>query len=41
MELCLVCNENEALNGFECFGCHIDKFYSEVIDSDLTLDWKD
>ena len=31
MILCLDCNENEALDGFYCFGCGIDRYYSETI----------
>ena len=39
--LCLTCNENEAIDGFYCFHCGIDKYYSEELDYELTLDWKD
>jgi hypothetical protein len=26
---CLECNENEAIDGFYCFGCGIDIYFSE------------
>lgn len=26
---CLTCNENEAIDGFYCFGCGIDIYFSE------------
>ncbi len=41
MPNCILCNENEALDGFYCFKCGIDTYYSEMIDSELTLDWKE
>lgn len=28
--LCLDCNENESIGGFYCFGCGIDRYFSEV-----------
>lgn len=27
--LCIDCGDNEALDGFRCFGCGIDFYYSE------------
>lgn len=40
-DLCITCNENEAINGFYCWGCGIDLYYSDMVNSELTLDWKD
>ena len=37
--ICVDCNENTSLDGFRCFNCGMDKNYSEMIDSDLALDW--
>lgn len=28
---CVDCNENEAIDGFRCFGCGIDFWYSEGV----------
>ena len=39
MNNCVMCNENEAIDGFYCFNCGIDTYYSEMLDSELTLDW--
>lgn len=41
MDLCIKCNENESPNGLYCWGCGIDYYYADVLDSELTLDWKD
>ena len=37
--ICVDCNENEAIDGFRCFGCGIDFWHSEELE--LTLDWKE
>lgn len=29
--LCIDCGDNEALDGFRCFGCGIEYHYSETI----------
>ena len=36
---CALCGDNEAIDGFYCFGCGIDRHYSDMLDSELTLDW--
>ena len=28
---CITCGDNEAIDGFYCFGCGIDIYYSETI----------
>ena len=38
-ELCIDCNENTHIDGFRCFDCGIDFWYSEGLE--LTLDWKE
>lgn len=30
INLCVDCNENEAIDGFYCFGCGIDIYFSEM-----------
>ena len=39
-ELCVNCNENSPLDGFYCFHCGIEIYYSEEA-PELTLDWKE
>ena len=36
---CVDCNENASINGVRCLTCEIDFSYSEMLDSELTLDW--
>lgn len=37
---CIDCRENEAIDGFRCFGCGIDYHYSEGIDLFTTQEAK-
>jgi hypothetical protein len=39
--LCVACNENLHIDGFYCWGCGIDAHYSDMLDSELTLDWNE
>lgn len=36
---CVDCNENAPINFVRCLNCEIDFSYSEMLDSELTLDW--
>lgn len=27
---CITCGDNEAVDGFYCFGCGVDKYFSEL-----------
>lgn len=37
-DICVNCNENITIDGFECFTCITTKY---ELDSELTLDWKE
>jgi hypothetical protein len=37
--LCVGCNENAPINFVRCTNCELDLHFSEMIDSELTLDW--
>ena len=39
--LCVACNENMHIDGFYCWSCGIDQHYSDMLESELTLDWNE
>ena len=39
--LCVDCNENAPVDFVRCLNCQLDNGYYDVLDSELTLDWKD
>jgi hypothetical protein len=40
-EICVDCHENLVVDFIRCSACQIDHDYSDLLNFELTLDWKD